>query len=144
MNITPQQFLTSLREGKTERQLNLKESDYIDTKEVEKLIKYGHTAVSAREHLQTDYSNGFTICANCGSFYKLGNGFTKHLSKGCLHCEGQEKHRLYFVNASKPKDGGFPARWMSVMFDDGMSYCKDKLEIGIFAEEVEILSNQQA
>ena len=79
--------------------------------------------------MQTDYSNGFTICSTCGSYYFLGKGFIKHLSKGCLHCEGEEKHRVYYVNASLPSEGGFPARWMSTMFDDGMSYVKSKLEI---------------
>ena len=82
--------------------------------------------------MQTDYSNGFTICSNCGSYYDLGKGFTKHLSIGCLHCEGEAKHRVYHVNASKPSEGGFPARWMAQMFDDGMSYCKDRLQIEKF------------
>lgn len=131
MNITPEIFLQSLKEGKTERELNLTESLYVDHIELKKLTskKYGHTVKSATDHLQTDYSNGFTICGNCGSFYHLGKGFTKHLSKGCLNCEGEEKHFVYFVNASEPQYGGFPARYMSKMFDDGMSYCKDKLEI---------------
>lgn len=133
MNITPIQFITSILEGKTEKELNRTESGYIDPKKYKKLTKkYGHSHESATEHLLTDYSNGFTICGTCGSFYNLGEGFTKHLSKGCLHCEGQEKHRVYHVNASKPSEGGFPARYMSVMFDDKMSYCKDKLQIEKF------------
>lgn len=133
MNITPEFFLQSLKDGKTEKELNKKESTYIDQSELNELIKkYGHTIESAKEHLSTDYSNGFTICSTCGSFYYLGKGFTKHLSNGCLHCEGSEKHRVYFVNASKPSEGGFPARYMSIMFDDGMRYCKDKLQIERF------------
>jgi len=94
MNISPESFLSFLKEGKTERELNLRESDYIDSDEVSKLLKYGHTLKSAREHLLTDYSNGFTICKNCGSYYPLDGGFTKHLSNGCLHCEGEKKHSL--------------------------------------------------
>ncbi len=139
MYLTPQEFLQSLKEGKTERQLNLKENLSIDNAEIRKMIKkYGHTFESAKEHLQTDYSNGFTICNECGSFYSLGQGFTKHLSNGCLHCEGESKHHTYHVNASSPKYGGFPARWMSQMFDDKMHYCKDKLQIGKFAHLVPI------
>jgi len=131
MNITPEIFLQSLKEGKTERELNLTESLYVDSQELKNLTSnhYGHTVQSATEHLQTDYSNGFTICGKCGSYYPLGKGFTKHLSNGCLHCEGESKHHVYHVNASEPRYGGFPARWMAVMFDDGMSYCKDKLQI---------------
>lgn len=130
MTITPEQFLQALKVGKTEKELNRKESNYIDQKELRKLIspKYGHTVESATDHLLTDYSNGFTICSKCGSYYSLGNGFTKHLSNGCLHCEGEEKHRVYHVNASKPSEGGFPARYMSQMFDDGIHYCKDNLQ----------------
>ena len=130
MNITPEQFLQSLKEGKTERELNLTEDLYIDPIRLEELvIVYEHTKEYATECLQTDYSNGFTICSTCGSYYHLGKGFSKHLSKGCLHCEGEEKHRVYYVNASLPSEGGFPARFMSSMFDDGMSYIKTKLEI---------------
>ena len=130
MNITPEQFLQSLKEGKTERELNLTEDLYIDPIRLEELvIVYEHTKESATEYLQTDYSNGFTICSTCGSYYHLGKGFSKHLSKGCLHCEGEGKHRVYYVNASLPSEGGFPARFMSSMFDDGMSYIKTKLEI---------------
>lgn len=33
---------------------------------------------------------------------------------------------------------------MSQMFDDGMSYCKAKLEIGKYANEVEQLKNIHA
>lgn len=98
------------------------------------------TAVaSATEHLTCDYDNGFTICKKCGSFYDLGKGFTKHLSNGCLHCEGAEKHHVYHVNASKPSEGGFPARNMSNMFDDGMSYCEAELQIEKFKKEITIL-----
>jgi hypothetical protein len=133
MNIKPIEFLTALKDGKTEEELNKTESLYINPKELKELIvKYEHTEESATDHLTTDYSNGFTICGKCGSFYDLGKGFTKHLSNGCLHCEGQEKHRVYHVNASKPSEGGFPARYMCVMFDDKMSYCKDKLQIEKF------------
>jgi hypothetical protein len=134
MNLSPEIFIKLINEGKTEVGLNKKEDLYIDPFELKKLTskRYGHTLQSATKHLQTDYSNGFTICKCCGSFYQLGEGFTKHISNGCLHCEGKKKHHTYHVNASPPRDGGFPARWMSNMFDDGMSYCKDKLQIGIF------------
>ena len=129
MNITPEQFLQSLKEGKPEKELNLTEDLYVDPIRLEELITvYEHTKESATEHLQTDYSNGFTICSTCGSYYHLGKGFRKHLSKGCLHCEA-EKHLVYHVNASLPSEGGFPARFMSIMFDDGLSYTKTKLEI---------------
>lgn len=134
MTLSPEQFIEMVLSGKSEHELNRKESDYIDSAELKKLTskKYGHTIASATDHLLTDYSDGFTICKCCGSYYHLGNGFTKHLSIGCLHCEGEEKHNVYHVNASKPSEGGFPARWMSRMFDDGMSYCKDKLQIERF------------
>lgn len=133
MNLTPAEFLQSLKDGKTEKELNKNSDLFVNESERNILIKkYGHTYQSATEHLQTDYSNGYTICAKCGSFYELGKGFTKHLSNGCLHCEGSEKHRTYFVNASKPSEGGFPSRFMSVMFDDGMHYCKDKIQIEKF------------
>jgi len=129
MNITPEQFLQSLKEGKTEKELNLTEDLYVDPIRLKELITvYKHTKESATDHLQTDYSNGFTICSTCGSYYFLGKGFIKHLSKGCLHCE-EKKHRVYYVNASFQNEGGFPARFMSIMFDDGMSYVKTKLEI---------------
>jgi hypothetical protein len=138
MNITPIEFIQSLKEGKTERELNEKSNKTIDESELCFLIKrYDHTVESAKEHLLTDYSNGFTICKKCGSFYQLGEGFTKHLSNGCLHCEGVENHRVYHVEASPIRYGGFPARWMSQMFDDGMSYCKDKLQIEKYKKEVE-------
>jgi len=138
MDITPLQFLQELKNGKSEKELNIKSDLTIDITEFKKLIEiYGHTIASATEHLQTDYSNGFTICKKCGSFYTLGKGFTKHLSNGCLNCEGEEKHKVYFVNASAPRYGGFPARYMSVMFDDGLHYCKDKLIIGKYKNEVE-------
>ena len=131
MKLTPEQFLSAIIGGKTEFELNRTESMYVDPQELSRLMskKYGHTYKSATEYLQTDYSDGFTICNSCGSFYQLGKGFTKHLSNGCLHCEGEEKHRVYYVNASKPSEGGFRARYMSQMFDDGMHYCKDKLQI---------------
>ena len=141
MNLTPEQFLQSLKDGKSEADLNKKESDYIDPIELKKLTsaKYGHTIESAKKHLLTDYSNGFTICKSCGSYYSLGNGFTKHLSNGCLLCEGEDKHRVYHVNASKPSEGGFSARYMSVMFDDGMSYCKDNVEVEMFKNLIKTL-----
>lgn len=131
MNIQPEKFIKLLLSGKTERELNLTESGYIDPQELKKLTskRYGHTSESATEHLLTDYSNGYTICKCCGTFYQLGKGFTKHLSDGCLHCEGEEKHRVYHVNASKPSEGGFPARWMAQYFDDKLHYCRDKAEI---------------
>lgn len=140
MYLSPETFLLSLKEGKTERELNLTEHLFVDPKELKKLIKYGHSVESATNHLQTDYSNGFTICKCCGSFFELGKGFTKHLSNGCLNCEGETKHRVYYVNASKPHEGGFPARFMSVMFDDGMSYTKDKLQINKFKDIVNQLN----
>jgi hypothetical protein len=139
MNYTAIEFITLIKQGKTEKELNQKESNYIDPKELKILVdKYEHTIESATDHLLTDYSNGFTICGTCGSFYELGKGFTKHISKGCLNCEGEENHRVYHVQASSKKDGGFPARYMSVMFDDGMSYCKDKLIKGKFFSETPI------
>lgn len=131
MKLTPIQFLNAISTGKSEKELNRTESREINKYELKKLTskKYGLTYAEATDHLLTDYSDGFTICAKCGSYYHLGTGFTKHLSNGCLHCEGGGKHHTYYVNASKPKDGGFPARWMSQMFDDGMHYCKDNLQI---------------
>lgn len=135
MKLTPMEFLQALKEGKKESDLNKKEDFTIDIDKFNELInKYDHTKESAIEYLEKDYSNGFTICGLCGSFYQLGNGFLKHISEGCLHCEGEEKHRVYHVKQSKPSEGGFPARYMSVMFDDGMSYCKDKLQIEKFKE----------
>ncbi len=130
MQLTPEQFIAAIQSGATEHELNRTEDLYIDSVELRRLTspRYGHTIESAKEHLTTDYSNGFTICSNCGSFYHLGKGFTKHISKGCLHCEGEEKHRVYHVNASPKEYGGFPARYMSQMFDDGMSYCRDKIQ----------------
>lgn len=130
MNITPEQFIALSLAGETEYKLNRKEDLSINQSELNKLVsEYGHTVQSAKDHLSTDYSNGFTICKCCGSYYDLGRGFTKHISNGCLNCEGEGKHMVYHVNASKPSEGGFPARWMSQIFDDGMSYCKDKLQI---------------
>ena len=141
MNISPEIFLQSLKEGKTERELNLKADLYIDPSKLKTYVKeYGHTVESAKECLLTDYSNGFTICGGCGSFYQLGKGFKKHLSKGCLHCEGEDKHHVYHVEASEPRFGGFPARFMSRMFDDGMSYCKDKLQIEMYKNLVSELT----
>lgn len=141
MNITPEQFLQSLQEGKTEHELNRTESMYINPIELNKLTseKYGHTIESAKEHLTTDYSNGFTICANCGSYYHLGNGFKKHLSNGCLHCERDGKHHTYWHKGNDEKYYKSNPRWMSVMFDDGVHYCKDKLEVGKFKELVKNL-----
>lgn len=138
MNLTPIQFLDSIANGKTEKELNRKETDYIDQRELSKLTSkaYGHTIQSAKDHLLTDYSNGFTICAYCGSFYQLGNGFTKHISNGCLHCEGEVNHHTYYHNGNDERNYRTNPRWMSVMFDDGMHYCKDKLEIEKFKEYV--------
>jgi len=138
MNITPLEFLSLINEGKTELELNLKSSNYVDPKELKSLTstKYGHSIISATKHLLTDYSNGYTICKGCGSFYQLGKGFTKHLSMGCLKCEGEAKHRVYHVDASKPSEGGFPSRYMSQMFDDGLHYCEAKLQVGLFKKEV--------
>lgn len=133
MTLTPTEFIAKILNGESEKSLNRKDSDYIDELELNKLVKkYGHSVKSAKDHLLTDYSNGYTICKCCGSFYQLGKGFTKHLSNGCLNCEGSDKHRVYHVNASEPKYGGFPARDMSVMFDDGMSYCVNKLQKEIY------------
>lgn len=99
MNITPEEFIALLNEGKTEKELNKKEGPFIDPAEIKKLTseKYGHTVESATDFLTTDYSNGFTICKKCGSFFHLGEGFTKHLSNGCLHCEGEGKHREQYT-----------------------------------------------
>ncbi len=138
MKINPETFLTLLKEGKTEFELNRTESLYVDPIELKRLTSknYGHSIQSATEHLTTDYSNGYTICKKCGSFYELGKGFTKHLSDGCLFCEGEPKHRIYYVNASERRYGGFPARYMCIMFDDGMHYTKDNLEIEKYKSEV--------
>jgi hypothetical protein len=128
MHLSPEEFITKVKEGKSIEELNQKElcGVYNDVV-LKQLIIYGHTLESAREHLDTDYSNGYTICNKCGSYYHLGDGFTKHLSNGCMHCEGEAKHRVYFNEG--PEDSVFPPRYMSVMFDDGMHYCKNKLEI---------------
>lgn len=141
MNITPVQFLEALKTGKTERELNLNESLYVDSAELRKLTskRYGHTIQSATEHLQTDYSNGFTICQKCGSYYELGKGFTKHLSNGCLHCEGEAKHNKYFHRGNNERNYKSDPRWMSQMFDDGMHYCKDKLKIEKFKDIIQDL-----
>ncbi len=138
MNIEPTEFIQRLKAGESEKELNRKESDYIDQSELRILVKkYEHTVESATEHLLTDYSNGYTICGSCGSFYQLGKGFTKHLSKGCLNCEGKDKHRVYHVDASTPMYGGFPARDMCVMFDDGLHYTKNGLQVGLYKDLVE-------
>ncbi len=130
MNIIPEKFIKLLKEGKTEFELNRTESMFVDPEQLKLLCsKYEHTIKSATDYLTTDFTNGFTICKKCGTFYQLNSGFTKHLSNGCLHCEGEKKHTVYHVNASSPSEGGFPARWMAQYFDDGMSYCKDKAEI---------------
>ena len=137
MNTTPENFLKLLLSGKTEKELNKKEDDFIDDKKYKKLIrKYGHTPEEAKEHLLTDYSDGFTICAKCGSYYHLGNGFTKHLSDGCLHCEGEAKHNVYFHKGNNKRHYKSEPRYMSQMFDDGMHYCKDKLQIELFNKEI--------
>jgi hypothetical protein len=129
MNLTPQEFIKRIIAGESERELNKLENPMIDTKEVQKLIKkYGHTAQSAREYLETDYSNGFTICRNCGTYYHLGKGFSKHMSKGCLHCEGEEKHYTYWHEGNNESNYKTEPRYMSVYFDDGMHYCRDKAE----------------
>lgn len=132
MNLTPEQFIESILSGETERDLNKQVAPVILSKDVLKLIKFGHSAESAREHLSTDYSNGFTICRCCGSFYQLGEGFTKHLSNGCLNCEGIGKHHTYYHEGNNEREYKTSPRWMSVMFDDGMHYCKDKLQIERF------------
>jgi hypothetical protein len=134
MNITPEEFLSLLKKGKALQELNRKPSPLvIDQLEVRELVKkYGHSVESAIEYLSTDYSNGFTICSQCGTFSDLGKGFIKHLSNGCLHCEGESKHRVYHINRSPAEYGGFPARDMSVMFDDGMSYCVSKMQVEKF------------
>lgn len=142
MLLTPESFIKALQNGAKEIDLNkLSDTPQFNSIEIQKLIKYGHTLESAKEHLNTDYTNGFTICANCGSYYHLGKGFTKHLSNGCLHCEGEAKHRCYHVNASRPSEGGFPARWMSNMFDDKMSYCKDNIQIEKYKEQIKKIKN---
>lgn len=68
----------------------------------------------------------------------MGKGFKKHLSNGCLHCEGVSKHHVYWNKGDLSLDGksGFPPRWMSVMFDDKMHYCKNKLVIEKYKKEV--------
>lgn len=133
MNITPEQFLQSLKEGKTERELNLTENLYFEPTTLKYIMHvYGYkTEESALAYLQTDHSNGFTICGLCGSYYHLGMGFIKHLSKGCIHCEGESKHKthLIFVYASPLSDIEFPVRSVSLMFDDGIGYSQAKLEI---------------
>lgn len=144
MNITPIEFLESLIKGISESELNKNESDYIDMAELKKLIskRYGHSYESATNHLLTDYSNGFTICGKCGSYYPLGKGFTKHLSNGCLHCEGEIKHYTYFHKGNNEIDYKTDPRYMSQMFDDGMHYCKDKLVIEKFKEYTQLLAKQ--
>lgn len=139
MNLTPLEFIQAIKDGKKEFDLNRTESLYVDPKEFKKLTSkaYGHTKKSAIEHLTTDWSNGYTICSNCGSSSQLGKGFTKHISKGCFNCE--DGHRTYNVNASPPKYGGFPARTMCVAFDDGMSYTQSKIELNKYSEQCPIL-----
>lgn len=141
MNITPIEFIESLQNGSKESDLNKNESDYIDMAELKKLTskRYGHTWQSAKDHLLTDYSNGFTICGKCGSYYDLGPGFTKHLSNGCLHCEGESKHYTYFHKGNNEWNYKTSPRWMSQIFDDGMHYCKDKLVIGKFKDQIKKL-----
>lgn len=134
MNIAPEKFIELLLSGKTERELNLTESGYIDNAELKKLTskKYGLTYAEAREHLLTDWDNGYTICKCCGTFYQLGQGFTKHLSNGCLNCEGKEKHSTYFHRGNNERNYKTNPRWMAQYFDDGMHYCMDKAEINKF------------
>lgn len=136
MTLTPEQFINLLSTGKTEKDANRNESDYIDAAELRKLTgkKYGLTHAEATEHPLTDYSNGFTICKHCGTFYQLGSGFTKHISDGCLNCEGEEKHQVYWHNGNNERDYKSSPRWMAIYFDDGMHYCKDKAEVGRFKD----------
>lgn len=131
MKLTPEQFINEILSGKSEYDLNRTESMYVDPIKFKKLTskRYGHTLQSAKDHLTTDYTDGFTICANCGSYYHLGNGFTKHLSNGCLHCEGESKHNTYWHHGNNERNYKTNPRWMAQMFDDGMHYCKDELEI---------------
>lgn len=136
MVLSPIEFLDKIKSGISEKELNKKKDVIFFQNEINELIRNGHAIESAKDHLSTDYSDGFTICKKCGSYYHLGKGFTKHLSNGCLICEGEEKHRVYWVEKSEPRYGGFPARYMSVAFDDGMSYCKDKIEKHKFKTEV--------
>lgn len=131
MNLTPIEFLQALKEGKTEYELNRTSTLYVDPKELKKLTskRYGHTIESAKEHLTTDFTHGFTICSKCGSYHLLGRGFTKHLSNGCIICEGQSKHHCYWVNETKVRGSVvFPRREMCVAFDDGLHYTKSQLE----------------
>lgn len=136
MNLTPKQFIELLSTGKTEKELNRKESDYINPAELRKLTSkaYGHSIESAKDHLLTDYSNGFTICKRCGTYYHLGNGFTKHLSDGCLNCEGETKHKVYYHHGNNERNYKTSPRWMATYFDDGMHYCRDKAEIEKFKD----------
>lgn len=131
MKLTPEQFIERILSGENEKDLNRKESNYIDQKELKRLTSkaFGHTYESAKNILLTDYSDGFTICKCCGSYYHLGKGFTKHLSNGCLNCEGTEKHYTYYHHGNNERNYKSNPRWMSQMFDDGMHYCKDDLEI---------------
>lgn len=128
MNLSELEFIDQIKSGKSEFDLNRTESLYVDPIKYKELIKkYDHTHKSATEHLTTDYSNGFTICGICGSYAQLGKGFSKHISNGCVFCEGESKHRKYQVEASPKIYGGFPARTMCSAFDDGMSYTFSKL-----------------
>lgn len=142
MNITPVEFIAKIKEGKTEHELNLNENiivyndiykDKALQQKMNSLITYGHNAESALEYLNTDYTNGFTVCGVCGSYAYMGKGFSKHLSKGCVHCEGLSKHDYYEVKGNHQ----FPARTMCQMFDDGMHYIKDKLEKEKYKNEVQ-------
>lgn len=132
MNITPEEFLKEIKNGKSEKDLNRLENPYFDNNDIKNLIRYGHTLNSAKEYLSTDFTNGFTICKNCGSFYHLGKGFTKHLSNGCVNCEGTEKHYTYWHKGNNEPNYKTSPRLMCIMFDDGMHYIKDKLQINHF------------
>jgi hypothetical protein len=149
MKLTPVEFIEAIKNDKNVAELNLVENpkSIEQLKEVSKqnhnrrgtfnhLVRYyGHTEQSAQEYLNTDYSDGYTICKKCGSFYQLGKGFTKHISNGCVHCESNEKHPKNYNNGDKRL--GFAPRWMCCMFDDGLHYCADKLEIEKYKNEVQ-------
>lgn len=136
MNLTPEKFIELLFTGKTEKELNRNESDYIDSAELKKLTgkKYDLTHAEATDHLLTDWTNGFTICKHCGTYYHLGNGFTKHLSDGCLNCEGEKKHRVYWHSGNNERNYKTSPRWMAQYFDDGIHYCRDEAEIQKFKQ----------
>src|SRR6185436_2349665 len=100
MNLTPEKFLEMLGNKWSEKELNTVSTSQTfaelwgdrmrkNPANLRYLVKHcGHTIESGIEHLNTDYSDGFTICDTCGSYYHLGKGFTKHLSHGCVNCEG--------------------------------------------------------